>query len=309
MNRSSQIHDDPSITRRDCLRYLICGWGLAFGMPLSLSTVAEATSGSSILDKYLEEQLHYQIGYWLIGDVGDAKTGFLSTNMSGIYRLRLEGHGKGFINFLLGGVKYTYTSFCLYLPDQDRLLPVYFELEKRRGGKKSLRTVRFDYASGEIVFEVKSTAGETSTQKEPMKTDRIYEDYLTLFYNFRHGVYGSLESDRKFLLPLTTQKKMQPVTLQIADLEKENTFRSREFSKTGKHFFVQFKINPEDVSSGSGEIKGWLSLDAVPVKGLIEDVVFFGDLWGELKERRVATNPRQVPVPDEVKNLVNGMLE
>ena len=280
------------------------GWGLLLALPLPVAKAAENTTGLSILDKYLGEELSYQIGYWLIGHCGDAKTGFLRTDVPDMYRISLEGHGVGFINFLLGRVKYSYISFCQYLPDEDRLRPVSFELIKKRGDKKSLRSVRFDYAAGEIVFLQTKPAGETRMQREPMKTDRIYEDYLTLFYNFRHGYYGPIERNRKYRLPLYTKKQMRPVKLQIADFEKEKRFRSQEFNQTAKHFFMQFQINPEDVSSGSGEVEGWLSSDATPVKGTIKDVIFFGDLWGDLIERQMAASNRRVKIPDTVKNML-----
>ena len=302
IENKSDVFYGRYLTRRDCLRYLMHGLGLLLAVPLSLAKTAGSTTDSSILGKYLGEELSYQIGFWLVGHCGDAKTGFIRTDLHDIYRLSVEGHGIGFINFLLGRVKYSYTSFCQYLSDQDRLLPVYFELKKKRGDKETLRSVRFDYAAGEIVFFKSNPAGKTRTQREFMKADRIYEDYLTLFYNFRHGYYGPIERDRKVLLPLYIKKEMQPVKLQIADLEKEKQFRSQEFNKTGKHFFMQFQINPEDVSSGSGKIKGWMSSDAIPVKGIMEDVVFFGDLWGELKERKVVVSGQRVKIPDTIKN-------
>lgn len=297
------IYSGLPVTRRVCLGYLIHGLGLLLAVPLSLAKSVASTTGPSILDKYLGEELSYQIGFWLISHCGDAKTGFLRTDLPDIYRLSLEGHGIGFINFLLGRVNYSYTSFCQYLSDQDRLRPVYFELKKKRGNKEALRSVRFDYAAGEIIFLKSNPADKTRIQRESMKADQIYEDYLTLFYNFRHGYYGPIERGRKLLLPLYTKKQMQPVKLQIANLEKEKLFRSQEFNKTDKHFFMQFQISPEDVSSGSGEIEGWLSSDATPVKGTIQDVIFFGDLWGDLIRKQAVKQDQQVKVPTGLQNL------
>lgn len=299
------IYSGLPVTRRDCLRYVMYGLGLLLAGPRFHSKTVASTTGPSILDKYLGEELSYQVGFWLISHCGYAKTGFIRTDLPDIYRISLEGHGVGFINFLLGRVRYSYTSFCQYLSDQDRLRPVYFELKKKRGDKEALRSVRFDYAAGEIVFLKSNPAGETRTQRESMKADRIYEDYLTLFYNFRHGYYGPIERDRKVLLPLYTKKQMQPVKLQIANLEKEKLFRSQEFNKADKHFFMQFQISPEDVSSGSGEIEGWLSSDATPVKGTIQDVIFFGDLWGELKERKVVDSVQRVKIPDTIRKVLD----
>ena len=297
------IYSGPPVTRRDCLRYLIRGWALLLTMPPSLARGAEIASGPSILEKYLGEELRYQIGFWLIGHCADAKTGFLPTDVPDIYRIRLEGHGIGFINSLLGGVHYSYTSFCRYLSDQDRLQSVYFELKKRRGSRVSLRSAGFNHAGNEIVFIRTESSGETVMDKEPMKADRNYEDYLTLFYNFRHGYYGPLKRNFQYQLPLYTKKQMHPVKLHIADLEAEKQFRSRESKQTDKDFFIRFQINPEDVSSGSGEILGWLSYDAIPVKGTIQDVVFFGDLWGDLTRKQIVKPDRRVNVPSEILNL------
>ena len=308
-NDKPDMHSSFSVSRRDFLRYFIGGWGMIMTMPLSLARSAEVGIYPSLLEKYLGEELGYQIGFWLMGHCGDAKTGFLPTDVPDIYRISLEGHGIGFIDFLMGGVKYSYTSFCRYLSDQDRLQPVYFELKKKRGSRMSLRNVSFNHAANKIMFMQTESSGETRMQREPIRTDRIYEDYLTLFYNFRHGYYGPLERNRKYRLPLYTKQQMHSVKLDIADFAEEKQFRSREFNPTDKDFFIRFQINPEDVSSGSGEIQGWLSYDATPVKGTIQDVVFFGDLWGELKEIKGEASNRRVRVPDVVKNLLNGMWE
>jgi hypothetical protein len=301
-NRTDSFFDH-CVTRRDCLRYLMRGWGLGLTMPLFIAKAAAKTTGASILDKYLGEELSYQIGFWLIGHCGDAKTGFFLTDVPDIYRISLEGHGIGFINSLLGGVTYSYTSFCRYLSDQDRLQPVYFELKKRRGSRVSLRSARFNHGAKEIEFIRTESSGKTQMDREPMKTDRIYEDYLTLFYNFRHGYYGPLQRNRQYQLPLYTQKQMHPVKLQIVDFETEKKYRSQEFNRADKDFFIRFQINPEDVSSGSGEIIGWLSSDATPMKGTIQDVVFFGDLWGDLIRKQVVKPDQKVKVPAAVKNL------
>ena len=196
---------EPFISRHDCLRFIMCGWGFFLTMPFSLTRAAEVRSGPKLLDKYLGEELTYQIGYWLLDHVGDAKTGFMPTDVSGIYKISLEGHGVGFINFLLGGVTYSYNSFCRYLPDEDRLQPVYFELIKKRGTRQSMR---YDYTAREIIYHQITSTGEPLIEKEAITMGRIYEDYLTVFYNFRHGLYGPLARNRQYRLPLYTKKQM-----------------------------------------------------------------------------------------------------
>ena len=304
LNCKADRYSTPLVSRRDCLRFIMCGWGFFLSMPFSLTRAAGVRSGPKLLDKYLGEELTFQIGYWLLDHVGDAKTGFMPTDVSGIYKISLEGHGVGFINFLMGGVTYSYNSFCRYLPDEDRLRPVYFELKKKRGTKQSLRSIRYDYTAREIIYHQITSTGEPLIEKEAMTMGRIYEDYLTMLYNFRHGLYGPLARNRQYRLPLYTKKQMQPVSLHIADVETENTLRRRERHQTDKDFFIRFQINPEDVSSGSGQILGWLSADATPMRGTIADVVFFGDLWGDLIEKQMV-NPRQkVRIPATVKDML-----
>ena len=156
----------------------------------------------------------------------------------------------------------------------------------------------------EIILQQTTPAGETRLKKEPMTADRTYEDYLTLFYNFRHGLYGPLERNRQYRLPLYTKEQMHPVMLYIADVETETKLRRQEHSQTDKDYFIRFQINPEDVSSGSGEIKGWLSSDATPVKGTIEDVVFFGDLWGDLIKKEIIRPGQLFRVPADIRVML-----
>ncbi|MGD2127122.1 MAG: hypothetical protein PVG99_13640 [Desulfobacteraceae bacterium] len=85
---------------------------------------------------------------------------------------------------------------------------------------------------------------------------------------------------------------MNSLELAIASREEEEKQRQKESNKKGKDFFLRFRVNREDVSSKSGEIEGWLSSDAVPMKGTIKDVILFGDLWGELVERQVSASLR-----------------
>ncbi|MBW2124594.1 MAG: hypothetical protein JRH08_02620 [Deltaproteobacteria bacterium] len=55
----------------------------------------------------------------------------------------------------------------------------------------------------------------------------------------------------------------------------------------------------------SGEIEGWLSKELMPTKGIIKDVIFFGDLWGELVNRTF-TNPR-CKTPNHEKGFFTNM--
>jgi hypothetical protein len=109
---------------------------------------------------------------------------------------------------------------------------------------------------------------------------------------------------RSYQLPIYIRKRMKSLKLQIVSHEEEKKYRQKESVKTDKDFFLQFQVDREDVSSASGEIEGWVSSEAIPIKGTLKDVILFGDLRGELIERRINDPNRVVAIPASVKNEI-----
>ncbi len=291
----SHLFFDHHLSRRDWLRFLLGGWALYLARPDSKGEAAEPQPAcrGSILQQFLGEELHYRIGFWLFPHCGDARTRFMATENPGLYRASLEGRTVGFIDWLLGGYRYAHVSYLEFVPGRDRLRPRCFQLTKKRMEGESRQTVIFDYPRKEVTFSLTLPNGKSHQESMPMQEGIIYEDYLTLFYNFRYGNYGPLEQGRTYNLPLRIHKEMSSLELSIASQEEEEKHRKKESNKSGKHFFLRFRVNGKDVSSQSGEIEGWLSRNGVPTKGTIKDVAFFGDLWGELIQRNVELPPER----------------
>lgn len=204
------------------------------------------------------------------------------TGKPGLYRASLEGRTFGFLDWLLGEYRYAYVSLAELSPQKTRLRPLRFQVIKKRRNKESIRTVTFDYQNNEIIFSQTPSGGKNKEKRKAMQKGQNYEDYLTLLYNFRNGCYGPLNRGQTYHLPLQAHKAMDRLKLTVANKDQEALQRQKEANKIGKHFFVKFRIKSEDVSSKTGEIEGWLSREGMPTKGVIKDVIFFGDLWGEL---------------------------
>ena len=292
------------LNRRDLLRIFLSSCGLLMANPLANVVAGVKTNGQTIIDRFLGEELIYNIGFWLFSHCGNARTKFEKTDLPGIYRLSLEGHSVGFIDFLVGKLRYAYHSYAEFSADDDHLRPVFFQIDKKRAGKAHRRSIIFNYAAKEIIFSKAGHDEQTEVRRESMKTERRYEDYLTLFYNFRYGYYGPLNQGATYRLPVYIRKKMKSLTAQISDHEQEKKQRQKEADRSNKDFFIKFQVAREDVSSGSGQVEGWLSSDAIPVKGTIKDVVFFGDLYGELVEKRSADPGRIAIIPKDIKTLI-----
>ena len=259
---------------------------------------------ASVVDRFLNEELFYRIGFWLIPRCGAAQTSFLQTEHSRLYRATLEGRTTGIIDALVGRIRYSFVSYMEYITAADRLRPVYFELRKRHMQKASTRSVIYDYAHKKIVYSHATANAGNGQESESMENGTPYEDYLSFFYNFRHGVYGPMERGRTYHIPLHIQKGMHPLQLTVSSFNQTENQRQQEPDKTGKDFFLRCRVFREDVSSKSGEVEGWLSSGGLPMKGTIKNVIFFGDLWGELDYRIRNHQDRFVTLPETVRNLI-----
>ncbi len=275
------------LSRREWLRVLLTGCGLCLVSSYPRAGTAAQSGHRSVLEKFLGEELTYQLGFWLFSRCGEARTCLVETGQAGFYRASLEGQTLGFVDWLAGQYRFSYVSYMMISGAGNRFRPHHFLHTVRRMGKERHTTVAFDYSKRELLFSRILYNGEKRQEREVMKRGIVYEDYMTLFYNFRNGCYGPLKRGHTYHLPIHVHKGMKSLEVSIASREEEERERQREPNKANKDFFLRFRINPEDVSSESGEIEGWLSSDAVPIKGKIKDVILFGDLWGDLIKRWV----------------------
>ena len=126
---------DLPMNRRNCLRFLMGNLGLFLAVPSAKAAAAVKTNRQTIVDRFLGEALIYNIGFWLFSNCGNARTSFVKTDLPGIYRLGLEGQSVGFIDFLVGKLRYAYVSYAQFSASDDRLRPVVFQVSRKRAGK------------------------------------------------------------------------------------------------------------------------------------------------------------------------------
>ena len=293
---------DAPVTRRDCVRIVLCGCSLLFNLPFSIAAAADKTRSKSILDQFLGEELFFHIGYWFIPHCGEAEASLVKTDSPNIYRASLLGRTIGVIDALVGPVRYSYISYSQFIEKEDRLKPVYFQIIKKRADKERHRYIIFDYKAGEIIFSKTGSDESSKVRREPMQKGKIYEDYLTLGYNLRHGNYGAPERGKDYQLPLYISKKKKSIELHFASTSEVQKKRPGKSIRPDEDYFIEFQVDSEDLSSGTGEVELWVTPEIVPITGTIKDVAFFGDLWGELIERKFLDPDRIYSIPENVKN-------
>lgn len=302
--RKSNFGMDTPLTRRDCIRIMLYGCSLLFNLSPPAASAAVQTQSKSILDQFLGEELFFHIGYWLIPHCGEAEASLVKTGAPDIYRASLQGRTVGIIDALVGRLRYSYVSYSQFADKDDRLRPVFFQIVRKRAGKERRRTINFDYKVREIKFSKMKSDGSVKVRREPMQVGKIYEDYLTLGYNLRHGYYGIPEKGKDYRLPLYVSQQKKSITLHFASTAEAQKKRAGKSVLSDKDYLIKFQVDPKDLSSGSGEVELWVTPEIIPITGTIKDVVFFGDLWGDLIERRVLDPSRIFSIPADVKNRI-----
>ena len=295
---------DTPMTRRDCIRFALCGCSMLFSLPLPGVTAAARSQYKSILDQFLGEELFFHIGYWLIPHCGEAQVRLVKTDSPNIYRASLQGRTIGIIDALVGRLRYSYVSYSQFVKKDDRLKPVFFQIIRKRAGKQRRRYVIFDYKAGDIEFSRIKSDGSVKVRREPMQAGKIYEDYLTLGYNLRHGNYGTPGRGKDYQLPLYISEEKKSIELHVASTAEAQKQRPGKSIRTDKDYLIKFQVDRKDLSSRSGEVELWVTSKIIPITGTIKDVAFFGDLWGDLIDRRALDPNRIFSIPDNIKNRI-----
>lgn len=62
----------------------------------------------------------------------------------------------------------------------------------------------------------------------------------------------------------------------------EEEKRRRLRNPTSRVYLIDLRVDKELIGSKEGKIEVMFDRDLLPVKGVVKDVFFFGDVWGRL---------------------------
>jgi hypothetical protein len=275
------------LTRRLFLRYLL-GLPLLSSFPLSIreiradSPVLPSQGGNSIGEFFKGEELHYEVGVWLFKRVGLGKLSFKAMGEKGRYLATLQGETLGVLGWVARYRVDTYRSVMEEVEGGKRLRSISFEEDVKVGNKLTKRTHSFDYQKRKWIQVRQNRYGVKTTKEEEIPLGMVYDDFITASYNFRYGVYGKIERDRKYIVATFPKKGPSSYEVRVASKEEEEKKRKSEKLKEGKEYYVKLFLDPEVTHSKEGLIEGWLSKEIYPMEGTIKDVILFGDVKGTL---------------------------
>lgn len=278
-------------TRRYFLR-LLAGLPLLTGLPFFLPAVpaqaqdnGRVIQGTSIGRTFAGEELHYDIAFWFLRKVAVVRMTFAPGAEDGRYVATLQGETVGLTGFFTRYRTDTYRAVMEELDGGRRLRSLTFEEQVRIGDKSRRHTHTFDHKNRKWIEQNIRMSGATSVEEHDIPEGKDYNDFLAASYNFRYGVYGTVERGKTYHVPVFPKKDVTTYDVKVVSKAEEDRLRDRTSAPEGGEYRIELAMDPEVVHSERGLVKGWLAKELYPVEGLMEDVFLFGDVRGTLVKR------------------------
>lgn len=172
----------------------------------------------------------------------------------------------------------------LVLEPSPRLLPVTFE---RTIVKRSLRIYsrhKFDYKSRRWSYKVFVNGKFKRQSSEEIPQGVIYENFASIPYNLRLGVYGTIEKGKKIGFNTIPYKGVNEMSIEICDAKREAGEKWFKEIKDA-HFLVSMKVAEKMMGTKPAEVLVAVSKNLTPIAGLIKDAVPMGNIYVNLKAK------------------------
>jgi len=290
-------------TRRHFLRWLL-GLPLLSFLPFCVAELSAQPCDrfkgdpqrTTIGERFAGEELDYEIAFWIIKKVAVAKLSFHRTDQKGRYLVTLEGETLGLMGFLARYRVDTYHSLMEEVDGGKRLRSLRFEECVKIGNRVRKNLHSFDHQERKWLHQSSRRDGTMETVEKEIPEGQVYDDFLTAAYNFRFGIYGTVERGKTYNVATFPRKGTDTYEVKVASIEEEWRRRKSERVNEGGEYAIDLRFDPDVINSKEGVIEGWLSKDLYPVEGTIRDVILFGDLHANLTKRTVVEKgPAEMP--------------
>jgi hypothetical protein len=153
---------------------------------------------NSIGQFFRGEELVYEAGFWMIRRAALGRLSFKAMDKKGYYTATLQGETLGVLGWVSRYRVDTYRSVMEEIDGGKALRAVSFEEDVKVGDKIRKWTHLFDYQRRTWTSKRLRRNGLWAVQEKEIPPGRVYDDFVTAFYNFRYGVYGPLERGQTY---------------------------------------------------------------------------------------------------------------
>lgn len=261
---------------------------LAAGLLLQSGAVAFAAASPPaavprLLDKMIGEHHRYTLDFLVFKDLAEGSLRLTAEKTPGRYRAELVARTLGVASWLSGDRTQSYVSI-MEEDGSGRLRSISHEstIHKRKQGRWTDRQkrYRFDYQARKV-YQEKGRDGQFRPGLVfELPSGRPPVDILTGFYNLRAGVYGKLTPGARIKIPTFTTKGIADIDVEVlTDLQRS----SRPFFPAGGTL-LKVKVDPEVFDTGDADLYAWFDETGRPARGIVENVIGLGDVYGRLHE-------------------------
>lgn len=261
---------------------------LTAGLLLQSGTVAFAAASPPaavprLLDKMIGEHHRYTLDFLVFKDLAEGSLRLTAEKTPGRYRAELVARTLGVASWLSGDRTQSYVSI-MEEDGSGRLRSISHEstIHKRKQGRWTDRQkrYRFDYQARKV-YQEKGRDGQFRPGLVfELPSGRPPVDILTGFYNLRAGVYGKLTPGARIKIPTFTTKGIADIDVEVlTDLQRS----SRPFFPAGGTL-LKVKVDPEVFDTGDADLYAWFDETGRPARGIVENVIGLGDVYGRLHE-------------------------
>jgi hypothetical protein len=163
----------------------------------------------------------------------------------------------------------------------------YLKLKGEEGKTRSwAKTYIFDYEKKKIDYIRGKDGRERKRGSFPLNVKNPPADILTILYNFRRGIYGRIMAEKPLIVPTFARGKALDITIEAASTGRDDP---RTFFRPCASIF-RASVDKEVFDTGGGYVFACFDEKGRPWKGIVENVLGMGDVWGNLKKPK-NTNP------------------
>ena len=234
----------------------------------------------------------YKVSFGIFGKIGIAKTSLHVEG--GKYKISVHAKSTGFAAFVSGDREEWYKSEG-FVKNGVLIPKIYtkiiqkrvsigdvFKNRQKRVMKRYILTYTFNHKAKKVIAKRVKMLGAKRSEKSEQTKFYAQNDLLSLFFNFKN-IFPTLDIKKHHILhALGANKKTGKID--IFPLSK------KEFSRLMKGNldnlkFMKVILSDKIFASKKGELYVGLDKDGLCKKAVLKDVIFFGDIRGELIEK------------------------
>jgi len=233
--------------------------------------------------RFAGETLYFEISFLWFKNAATAYVGFYEKD--GVYYSYLDAQIKGFVGFFTAYRRHIYQANFEIIDGGKRVRATKFMRKVIEGDNVEKADHFFDYQTREHRWTQYKNGNLEESGKEVIPWGTHFDDVLTAFYNFRNGVYGSIERGKKYIIKTIPEKGQDEITIQVQNSEETNNSRKAEGRHSEEDLLIDILVPKSIFKTKSGKIRLWASKHYIPLESIVKDYIFLGDLHVTFKKR------------------------